>query len=765
MNYSIMFIVINFIIISIAFSTSALSDNLNLVDNKEIYRIEFFGNKVIKDDRISDIIKTKVDSKYDPNQIKEDIKNLYKTEYFYKIDVVTKLLNDKLLVIYRFEENPILADLRISGNDKITDKEILDVIPIQKGKLTSKDNLEITLAIVEQFYLLKGFNKIKVEEKITPIGEGVIQYSLKITEGDRGFVKGIVIKGTSSENSKKILKTLETKTKWVFSGITGRGRLSEDIIDADRFKVRAFFLNNGYVDVKVSKPKIVYIEDKDGYLVVFDVEEGKRFKVGSVTFSGDLLDDIDLYKFTSLDDAEYFSLEKMNIDIENLTIAYGDESYAFANINPIFNQDDETLKISIKYNIEKGEKYKVNKISIFGNTRTRDKVIRREIQVKEQEDYSGTKIKRSKGFINRRGFFETVDIKEIPSAEKPNFLDLEVTVEEKPTGYFSIQGGYSSVEALLLGVQIQENNLFGYGKSLGASVTVGTVSKNFLIDYGDPYFLDTNYQLRLQLFNRDYEYIDYDRKRWGGSIEIGKELNTWTFTRVRYRYESITIDDLDSVATEVLSESKDKISSFSLGLTYDTRDNFMDPSEGINSGLYVQESNSYLGANLHFTEYTGNISKYYSFIPNHTIAFSAEGAFINFRNAGNRLIVSERYYLGGPENLRGYKFARVSPRRTLSNGKFVRIGGNKFIYSSLEYLYPLALETNLKGILFVDVGQTYEEKDNIDLNPIDMKRDIGFGFRWLSPIGPLKLDFGFPIGKRESDESKYEVQFSFGSVF
>ncbi len=206
MNYSFKFIVINFIIISIAFSTSALSDNLNLEDNKEIYRIEFFGNKVIKDDRISDIIKTKVDSKYDPNQIKEDIKNLYKTEYFYKIDVVTKLLNDKLLVIYRFEENPILADLRISGNDKITDKEILDVIPIQKGKLTSKDNLEITLAIVEQFYLLKGFNKIKVEEKITPIGEGVIQYSLKITEGDRGFVKGIVIKGTSSENSKKNIK-------------------------------------------------------------------------------------------------------------------------------------------------------------------------------------------------------------------------------------------------------------------------------------------------------------------------------------------------------------------------------------------------------------------------------------------------------------------------------------------------------------------------------------------------------------------------------
>ena len=415
--------------------------------------------------------------------------------------------------------------------------------------------------------------------------------------------------------------------------------------------------------------------------------------------------------------------------------------------------------------LEACRKYKVNKITISGNTRTRDKVIRREIKIKEQEDYSGTKIKKSKGFINRRNYFESVNIKEVPSKDKPNYLDLEVEVEEKPTGYFSIQGGYSSVEALLLGVQIQENNLFGYGKSLGASVTVGTISQNFLIDYFDPYFLDTSYQFGLQLFKREYQYIDYDRARWGGVLQFGKELNTWTFARLKYRFESIKVDDLNSVATEVLQESKDKISSVTLGLTYDTRDNFMDPSKGISSSFYIQESNNYLGANLHFTEYTASFGKYYSVIPNHTLAFTADGAFIDFRNVGDRLIVSERYYLGGPENLRGYKFARVSPRRTLSNGKFVRIGGNKYIYSAFEYLYPLALETGLKGILFIDVGETYEETETIDLNPWDMKKDIGFGFRWLSPVGPLKLDFGFPLGNRESDESKFEVQFSFGSVF
>ena len=159
---------------------------------------------------------------YKSNIIKEDIKKLYKTNYFYKIDIVTKLIKDKILLIYRFEENPILADLRISGNDKISESEIFEVIPIEKGKLTSRDILETTKAIIEQFYLLKGFNNVQISEKITPIGQGAIQYSVKIKEGKRGYVKGIVIKGTSDENIAEILKKLETKTKWVFSPITGQ---------------------------------------------------------------------------------------------------------------------------------------------------------------------------------------------------------------------------------------------------------------------------------------------------------------------------------------------------------------------------------------------------------------------------------------------------------------------------------------------------------------------------------------------------------------
>ena len=243
---------LNILLVLLVFlSFNSLANDAEQYKGMEIYKIEFFGNKVIQNDRIYNLIAVREGEKFDDEILKNDLRNLYKTEYFYKIDLLSEIVNDKLLLVFRFEENPILSDLRLQGNDKLSDKDILDVLPIQKGKLTSRDKLEMAKSIVKQFYLMKGFNKVQVEEKITPVGQGSIQYELDIVEGDRGYVKGIVLKGSDQQFYKDILKKLETKTKWVFSGITGRGRLSEDIINLDRSKIRSFYLDNGFVNVKV----------------------------------------------------------------------------------------------------------------------------------------------------------------------------------------------------------------------------------------------------------------------------------------------------------------------------------------------------------------------------------------------------------------------------------------------------------------------------------------------------------------------------------
>ena len=740
-------------------------DSTEKYENIKIDKVEFYGNKIILLDKIQDIFSIKSGDLFNSNNLKKNIRELYSTGYFYKIDALVENIDSKFVLIIRFEENPILAKFTIKGNDKISVKDLSEPLNLTVGKIVSRKQLEISKKVIEQFYFFKGFNNVIVSDSIFPIGEGKIEYVITINEGSRGYVKGIDLVGVDETFKKELLKSIETKIKWVWSPITGRGRLSVDLVDMDEQNVKQFFLNKGYLDVKTSQPIVTYNKIKDGYNVTFKVQQGIRYKTKSISIKGDLIEDENILKDSlSLKEDDFFSTGNLTKDIEKLNTIYGDQSYAFANISPDVVKTDGN-KVIVDYVIEKGEKYKVNLISISGNTRTRDKVIRRQILVNENDDYSSTKIKSSKSRINRRGFFETVEVSEKPAKDKKNYLDLNVEVEEKATGFFSIAGGYSSTENLLLGIQIQESNLFGYGKQLSSSVTVGGLSKNFSIDYSDPYFLDTSYTFGFRLFNNEYQYVDFDRNSYGGRVRFGKAISDWSFLNFRYRYENITIDQLKLAASEVFSQGTDEISSIGLGVTYDTRDNFINPSRGISTTFNIEESNDIFGANLFYTKYTADFAKYYSIKRNHTLSYKIEGAFIDFREIGDKIVVGERFYLGGPNNLRGFKASRISPRRLLSTGNFVRIGGNKYVFNTLEYLFPIALETGLRGILFVDAGNTYDESKNIDYNPIDMRKDVGFGFRWLSPMGPLKLDFGFPIGERKSGESKYEVQFSIGSLF
>lgn len=734
-------------------------------EGKIIDRIDYYGNKIIPLDKIKEISLLKVGDSFSSENLRKDIKKLYETNYFYKIDAVIKLIDGNNILIIRFEENPILASFTIKGNDEISEKDLKEPLNLSVGKIVSRKELDVSKRVIRQFYFYKGFNNVQVEDSIFPVGEGKIEYVITVSEGKRGYVKGIDFVGVDETFKKELAKYIETKVKWFWSPITGRGRLSLELVDMDEQNVKQFFLNKGFLDIRTDKPKVSYNKFKDGYKVVFNVDQGVRYKTKSISFNGDLIkDESQLKDSLVLKENEFFSTSNLTKDIENLNTIYGDESYAFANISPSVVKDKSSDKVIIDFNIEKGEKYKVNLINISGNTRTRDKVIRRQILVNENDDYSSSKIKASKQRINRRGFFEKVEVSEKP-ADKKNYLDLNVEVEEKATGFFSIAGGYSSTENLLLGIQIQESNLFGYGKQLSTSATVGGLSKNFSVDYSDPYFLDTLYTFGFQVFNNEYQYVDFDRNSYGGKIRFGKAISDWSYFNVRYRYENMKIDNLKLAASEVFQQGEDKISAIGLGLTYDTRNNFINPSRGISTGFNIEESNEILGANLYYTKYSTNFSKYYSIKRNHTLAYKVEGAFVDFRDIGNKIVVGERYYLGGPNNLRGYKASRVSPRRLLSTGNFVRIGGNKYVFNTFEYLFPIALETGLRGILFADAGNTYDESENIDYNPLDMRKDVGFGFRWLSPMGPLKLDFGFPVGNRKSGESKFEVQFSIGSLF
>ena len=333
----------------------SLETDKKSIESRIITNIDFYGNKIVVEDKIKEYLLTKVGDKYDSKKIKNDIRSLYATGFFYKIDILTTQNDEGVDLLFRFEENPILADFRIRGNDKITTDDLRQALNLEEGKIISRKELEVSRSIVESFYLFKGFNKVVVTDNIVPIGESKIQYEIKVVEGNRGYVKGIRFIGIDLEYAPELSKRLETKEKWFFSPITGRGRLSMGLVELDENNIRQFFLEKGYIDAKTDQSKVEYIKEKDGYRVIFQVRQGDRYKAGKVSFQGDLIEEEEvLYKKISLDNSEFFSTKILNQDIESLNKVYGDKSYAFANINPNIKRDDEQKIVHVEYEIEKG---------------------------------------------------------------------------------------------------------------------------------------------------------------------------------------------------------------------------------------------------------------------------------------------------------------------------------------------------------------------------------------------------------------------------
>jgi outer membrane protein insertion porin family len=471
-------------------------------------------------------------------------------------------------------------------------------------------------------------------------------------------------------------------------------------------------------------------------------------------------------KLFALKTGKPFSRSVLAGDISKLTTFYGDKGYAFANVSPDFKVDRENLIVNISYNIEKGKEVHVRNIDIVGNTRTRDKVIRREIPIQEQQLYSATKIQQIKPRVFRLGYFEDnieVTTNRVPGTDDQ--LDVNVKLKEKPTGFFSIAGGFSSVETFIFAGQIQESNLFGFGKTLSFSAQIGGLTRIGIADYQDPHFLDTQFTLEVLGFYTQRKFLDFTTNSLGTSAAFGRHLISDLSGRISYRFEHETVSNISGDAALLITESARNISSIGFGLVWDSRNNILDPSRGNISRANIEFAGGPFGGNTDFTRYTAS-TRFFFPLPFKTV-FSVAGQYglISLRNTGNDLIVSERFFLGGPDDLRGFPFRQVGARVPTDNGDFVVIGGTQMVVGTAEYIFPLIPQVGFKGVVFFDIGNVFNDNEKFTLNPSDLRKDFGVGIRWASPLGPLRLEVGFPIGKRLPGENRYQLQFTIGTLF
>ena len=731
----------------------------------KVAEVVISGNRRTETSLIDLNIETKQGDEYSPQVVKEDLKRIYKLDFFQQVLLDVKPIEGGLRVEFIVEENPILADLKLSGNDKLKEDDIKEAVAFREGRIVSlrkiTEGREIILALASE----KGLVGTEVEYEIEPRGDGVIDVVYRIDEGDRKYIKEVELLGNSKIEAKKIRKNMYSKPKYLLSFITKRGLFKIEEINRDSDRIKAVYIDNGYLDIRVSEPGIRYDEEKDGYVVSFSIEEGVQYKVSRITFSGDLAGDQDEIrpKLKLLPDS-VFSSFVLQADIGRITDFYGDKGYAFANVTPDVRLDKQENLVSVDYSIEKGEEVYIRSINILDNTRTRDHVIRRELSLQEQSLYSVSKLKAARYEATRLGYFEdNVEVLTHRVEGTEDLLDVDIKVEERPTGFFSFGGGVSSVENFLFAGQIQESNLFGYGKTLSLDAQIGGVTKVLSLNYRDPYFFGTNWLLDVSMYAHDRDYRDFERASRGISLGVGRRIKRYFQVRVFQEFSKQDVHNVRGDAQLVLSETERTIVSTGVGLSWDKRNNYLDPTKGVLLSTSVEYAGLFAG-NTEFIKYNATAKSWIPFWKDTYFAAKAYYGLLHLIDAGDDLVVEERFFLGGPNTLRGFRYRRVGPRRPTETGGYVIIGGVQQVLASLDFVVPLSKTVGLKAVAFFDIGNAFDENE-FSLNPSNLRKDAGFGLRWISPLGPMKLDIGFPIGDRLPDEQKYEVQFTVGNLF
>src|SRR3989304_4492758 len=703
---------------------------------ENIIRIDIEGSRRIETDLIRINLSAKVGDPLSQETVSNDIKKIYKLGFFDDVSAEVEKTPEGVILIYNVKEKPVVVDLRVKGNKKIKTDEILKVIEVKEGRIIELEKVKMSAAAIKKLYLDKGYVAAEVNYDIEPKTEGTVGVTFDIKEGKKAFIKQ-------------------------------RGIYRQEESDRDSERIRALYLDSGYIDVKVSKPEVQYSEEKEGFVVTYRIEEGNQYQVKEIKVEGDLVASEDeLMKLLTLQIGKPFSRAAIADDISRLTTFYGDKGYAFANVDPDFKIDRKNLTVDISFKIEKGKEIYIRNIDIAGNIRTRDKVIRREIPIQEQQLFSSSRIQAIKPRIFRLGYFEEnieVSTDRIPDTEDQ--LDINVKLKEKPTGFFSIAGGFSSVETFIFAGQIQESNLFGYGRNLSLSAQIGGVTRLFLLNYTDPHFLDSDWTLDVLGFQTDREFQDFSRFSFGGSVTLGRRLLRDLTGRITYRLEHVDVDNVSEDAFLLISETPRLISSVGVGFVWDTRNNVLDPTSGNISRAIVEFAGGPFGGNTDFIRYTASTRFFFPFYLNTVFSVAARYGLIDFRKLGNELLVSERFFLGGPNDLRGYEFRRVGPRVPEDDGGFVIIGGVQEVFFTAEYIFPLIPQVGFKGVVFFDMGNAFNDGQNLSVDPRDLRKDYGFGIRWVSPLGPLRFEIGFPIGDTLPGEDPYEVQFTVGTLY
>lgn len=724
----------------------------------QIDRVKIIGNKRVPEYKIKQYTLNEK-SEFDLEKIDNSIKKLYETGLFLNVIVDLEVEKDEIILIYKVDEKPFVNKIYFEGNSEISEESLKEKLTIKEGEPFDKIKIEATIKDIRKKYQEENFFNVRIDYDIEERENNSVDLIFSIDEGKEAKVYKIEILGNNFYKDKEIKKLLETNEKGFFSWITGSGKLVSEELALDRERIRAHYLNNGFMRVQVAEPEIIYNDDKTKITLIFRIVEGERYKIDSISVKGnEHIDKNTLLERVSLKPGDYFSSEKFQKDIERTTEAFTSIGYPFANVDPQTDIDDEKHTVKITYNIEENMLYRIGRIEIFGNEKTRDRVIRRELSIAEGDIYSSAKIKESKQNVQYTNYFEEVTLTEEPLPD--NKMKLKLNVKEKPTGIFSIGAGYSTLDGFVGTVQVQKDNLFGFGYSIGLNGEFSSKRTDYTLSFTNKWLFDLPITFGFDLYNLKRSYYEYTKKSEGVALRLGYPI----IGRKLYMYYKLAYDvddiyDIDTYASNYIKEQEGKttIISFTPTIAYNTTNHPLTPSKGNKSRLYAKYAGGFLGGDYNYMKTGLESSQFFPLFWKFVGMVHGEIGYLTSLD-NNPLPVDERFRLGGMYSVRGFKYGDISPKDKYG----YNYGGDKYVLFNIETVFPISETANFMGVIFYDTGQVYD--NNEPYFSYDLRKSVGFGFRWYSPIGPLRLEYGIKLDKKEG-ESSGRWDFSIGGMF
>ncbi len=726
---------------------------------RRIQAITITGNHHIERDAIISKLSIHSGEVVSQEKIGQQIQNIYNMGFFEDVEVATHVVDDQIVVAFQVKEKPFTTEVVYDGNDELSDDKLNEKNTVRQQAFLDHEQVKVSVEQFRQLYEEKGYYHVEIVPFVEMVGENQARLSYHIVEGEQAHIQAIEFEGRHVLDKSQLLAFMANQEwSWPWSFFSDAGILRRNELPNDIERIKEVYMNKGYLDVQVGAPRIQLDDAKEWFTLVFPIVEGEPYIVSQIQYKGNtLFSEQELREGLDIKVGDVFQRAKVRDEITRLTDLYGSRGYAFADAEPSVEPDPTSRTARIGFAIDEGEMVRIKEIRITGNTKTRDNVIRRELRVDERDMIDSPAIKRSFERLNNLNFFETVEI--LPKQIAPGEVDLDVKVKEKPTGSFSIGGGFSTLDQFTAIADITEGNFLGRGYLARIRGQVGGRRTLGILTFRNPAIFDSLTSVQLDGFRTRTNFLTYLETKTGVNLTFGRgfsEYLTGTFTLVG---ERIKIADVDSDAPDIIQDQKgtQTTTGFRASLFRDSRDYFLDPRTGTRVGVQTSLGTEHLGGSNNFYSVSFDALKYTP-LPFWDFRHAIRGRIgVGQGFAGEELPVSEFFFVGGINTVRGFKFGRAGP----VTSDRTAAGGNKQLIINNDLVFPVLPDAKLNGVVFFDYGKGFAKGQKLDF---DLRKAAGFEVRWISPFGPLRAAYGFNLDRR-SGEKKGVFEFSVGSVF